>query len=496
MAVSTNRIIFAFLWKLLERCGVQGIGFVMAVVLARLLQPSEYGEIALVLVFVNIANVVVDGGLNTALIQKKDADGLDFSTIFHASVCMALLLYGVIFALAPFIAAFFGNSHMAVLIRVLALSLVFYAVNSLQRAFISRHLLFKQLFKASVVTVVGSGAIGVLLALKGFGVWALVAHHLSSALLVCVVTGVMLRWRPTLHFSFVRFRQLFDYGWKIFVSNLLISLFVNIRGLVIGKLYAPAALAFFDRGKQLPSLIMENLNTSLQTVLFPAFSAEQEHRDKLCAMVSRSIKTSSLLVFPIMVWLFVVAEPLIRLLLTDKWLPAVPFVRIFCLSYMLMPLQTANLEAIKSMGRSDVFLRLELVKKVLEVSILVATACVSVYAIAWGVVAYNSICLFLNLHPRKRLLGYALLKQLCDVWPPLAASLVMGCLIYAFSWLPLPCLPMLLLQTCVGGMTYLLICHFSHMESFRYVLHHVHSILSHTKGFTKSTSKDHQKGSP
>ena len=470
MAFTKSIIFKSFIWKLLERCSVQVVSFVVTIVLARILMPSDYGQIALVMVFVNLANVIVDGGLNQALIQKKQTDDTDFSTIFHVCMLVSLFLYGVMFVAAPAIAGFYEAPGLVPVIRVLSLSLPLYSFNSIQRAYISRHMLFKSLFKSSLLAVMGSGLVGILMAMQGMGVWALVGSSLSSAFLMIVVMWFTVDWKPRIVFSVEGFKSLFAYGWKIFFSNFIIALFVNIRSLIIGKVYTAASLAFFDRGKQFPSLIMENINASIQTVLFPVFSAEQENRDKVRSMVSRSIKMSVFVISPMMMALFAMSKPLIVLLLTEKWLMAVPFVRIFCIAYLLMPIQIANIEAIKSLGRSDVILKLELIKKVLEVTILVISVFINVYAIAVGVIIYNFICIFINLFPNKKLLDYSIGQQIKDVVPSLTASLVMGASIYAMQWIDVNNFVILLMHGLGAVVIYAAICYFFKLESFRYLV--------------------------
>lgn len=271
-------------------------------------------------------------------------------------------------------------------------------------------------------------------------------------------------------FSFERLKDLFNYGWKLFLSNFFIALFVNVRSLIIGVKYFPAMLAFFDRGRQFPSLIMDNINVSIQTVLFPSFCEEQDNRARVKAMVRRSIKTSSLFVFPLMVGLAVIAKPLIQFLLTEKWLPAVPFVQIFAVAFLLMPLQIANMEAIKSLGYSDIILKLEIFKKVLEVIILLVSMTINVYAIAFGVVLYNFICIFVNLSPNRRLLDYGVLDQLKDVAPSLLVSLFMGLVVFCIQFLHLPNVLLLISQVSVGCLVYILLCAVFRLENFSYIV--------------------------
>ena len=465
-----RQIAISFIWKLLERSGVQGISFVLTIILARILQPSEYGEMALVMVFINLANVIVDGGFSTALIQKKDADERDFSTLMYVSLFISLLLYAFLFAIAPLIAAFYDKPEMIKIVRVISVCVIIFSFNSLQRAYVSRFMKFKGLFKASLSSVLVSGILSVFLAFQGFGIWALVVYQISSSLLLSIVMWFSVDWRPSTMISLKRFKNIYSFGWKILVSNVMIALFVNVRSIIIGKFYTPASLAFFDRGRQFPAIIMENINTSLQTVLLPVFSNNQDDKLRINMMVSRSIKTSCLFIFPLMVLLIVVAKPLVLVLLTEKWVMAVPFVQIFSLAYILMPIQIANLEAIKGIGRSDVILKLETIKKIIEVAILVISSLLGVYAIAWGVVIYNFICIFVNLYPNRELLIYPLMQQIRDVLPQFFASGVMGMLIYPIQYLELSPLTLLICQLLFGIFSYLVICHIFGLESYKYVL--------------------------
>ena len=477
-SISRSIVVKSFLWKLFEKCSVQGVSFIVSIILARLLLPEEYGIISLVLVFINLANVIIEGGLSTALIQKKDADDKDFSTVFFSSVIMSTLLYILLYALSPLIADFYNQETLTPVIRVISISLLFGAVNSVQRAYVSKYMLFNRLFKCSFISVLTSGCIGILMAYKGFGVWALVCQHLLSSVLTFITMWFFIRWRPLLIFSKERFIQLFDFGWKILTSNILISLFVNIRSLLIGRFFAPSSLAFFDKGKLFPSLIMDNVGTSIQTVLLPILSMEQDNRNRVKAMLRRSIKTSSLFIFPLMIGLAICAEPLVKLILTEKWLPVVPFIQIFSISFLLMPIQQANMEAVKALGYSRVTLKLESYKKVLEVLILIVSFLGGVIGIAWGVVVYNTICMFINLYPCKKLLGYGYFEQCRDIISVFAIAVVMGICIYSMGFLPiLNTSPLLLisLQIVTGVIAYGLMCYIFRIEGFVYLLNMLRS---------------------
>lgn len=469
MAFQRSEILRSFIWKLSERFSVQGISFLVSICLARMISPAEYGEIALIMVFINIANVIIDGGFNTALIQKKEVDDVDFSTVFYITFATTSVLYISMFLTAPAIASFYKSPSLELVIKVTGSCLFAYAFNSIQRAYISRHMLFKNLFLSSLCSTVTAGAIGIILAYKGLGIWALVLHYITSCFTLSLVMLITVKWRPRLRFSTDRFWALFDYGWKIFLSNFMISLFVNIRSLIIGRMYAPAFLAYFERGKQIPSLIMDNINASMQAILLPVFSVEQDNTQQIKSMLRRSIRTSSITIFPLLIGLFTVAKPLTIIMLTEKWADAIPFIRIFCIALVMMPLQTASIEALKAIGRSDMLLKLEFIKKVLEVSILISSIFISVYAIAIGVIVYNFICIFINTYANKKLLGYTLRQMWTDVCPPLMAALGMGTIVSVIEQFPWNNYLILLAQLFTGIASYILICELFKIESFRYI---------------------------
>lgn len=470
MSYTRGTIIKSFLWKLFERLSVQLIQFVVTIVLARLLLPTEYGIVALIAIFIQLCDVIIDGGLNTALIQKKDADNNDFSTIFFFSLALAILLYGLMFFSAPLIAGFYKQPELVPVIRVLSLSLPFYAFNSIQRAYVSKNMLFQRLFYSSLGAVVLSGITGILMAYKGYGVWALVAQNISSQFFTTLIMWFTVRWRPILTFSVERFKGLFDYGWKILGASFITTLFVNIRKLVIGKFYAPASLAYYEKGEQLPGLVMNNIFTSVQTILLPTFSDSQDDRTRVKSMMRRSTKLSCFFIYPLMVGMIVAAKPLVVFLLTEKWLPVVPFVQILCIANFFRPITISNWEAIKALGYSDITLKLEIVKKVVDIIILIVSAMINVYAIAWGCVLFNFICVFINLAPNKKLLNYGVGEQVKDAVPTLLIALVMGVSVYWIQLLALPNVVIILLQTILGAIVYAGLSRLFKEESFMYVI--------------------------
>lgn len=414
MAINKYSVLSSLIWKLFEKGSYQIILFIVTIVLARLLSPNEYGTITLVMVLINLATVFVEGGLNTALIQKKDCSQEDYSTIFYFSLLISCFIYIFLFFTSPYIARFYLKPELISIIRILSIVLFFNAVNSVQRAYLMRNLLFKKLFISSIISVTFSAVVGIVMALKDYGVWSLVAQQITASFLSTVVMWYTVHWRPIPVFSRDSFKTLIDFGWKIFVTNLTITLFVNIRSLIIGKKYDPDSLAYFDKGKQFPSLIMDNINSTIQQVMFPVLSKEQSDITRVKQLVKKTTVLTSYIIYPLLIMLFVLAKPLTILLLTDKWLDIVPFIQIFCIANLFMPIQNVNMEAIKSLGYSNITLKLEVIKKGIDILILFTTIWIDVIAIAWGVALFNFVCIFINLGPCKRIFEYGVYEQIKD----------------------------------------------------------------------------------
>ena len=435
MSLKTS-VISSLIWKFLERMGTQGVSFIVAIVLARLLSPSDFGLVALVTVFIALANVFVQSGLNTALIQKKNADELDFSTVFYASLAVAILIYVLLFVGAPLLADFYnGQTKLIPVVRVLGIVLLFGAVSSVQEAYVARNMMFRKLFYRSIGAIIPSGLLGVMLAYQNFGIWALVGQQVMNSFLICVIMWLTVKWRPQLVFSFTRFKNLFSFGWKLLCSALLDAGYRNIRDLVIGKMFSPADLGFYNRGDQFPKIIITNINASIQSVLLPSLSSVQDDEARLKSLARRSIKTSSFLILPMMAGLASIAKPLTLVLLGEKWLPAVPFIQICCFSYAFWPIHTTNLSAINAVGRSDVFLKLEIIKKTYGIAVLALAIWLfhSPIGIAMSAAFTAPLGSFVNAYPNKKLLKYGFVEQMKDFLPSFILSVVMGGGVYALS---------------------------------------------------------------
>ncbi|SHM52582.1 Membrane protein involved in the export of O-antigen and teichoic acid [Xylanibacter ruminicola] len=481
MAFGKKTVFMSFIWKLLERSSVQVVSFIVTIILARLLTPDDYGSIAIVMVFVNLATVFVEGGLNTALIQKKDSDEKDFSTIFLFSFAVSVIIYTILFFSAPFVARFYSKPILQPVLRAISVILIAFSLSSVQKAYLMKKMLFKELFYSNLGGLVLSAGVGIYMAYAGYGIWALVAQQVTTAFAGVIIMWFVVNWRPMLVFSKERFVKLFNFGWKVFMTNLTISLFTDIRSLIIGRVFNASSLAYFDRGKQFPYLIMDNVNSSIQSVMFPVLSDTQDKLGEVKALMKRTTSVSSYVILPLLMGLLVAAKPLTLFLLTEKWIEIVPFIQIFCIANMLMPIQSVNLVAIRALGYSGVLLKLELIKKVLEVAILIATVFISVKAIAWGVVIYNLICIIINLYPSKKYLGYGIKEQMQDFLPSLYLSVAMGAVIYWIQLLPISNIMILIFQFVAGFLIYWMISNMFKINSYTYILELAKSRISKFK---------------
>ncbi len=465
-----GKIITSLFWKLMERTGTQLVQFVVQIILARLLLPSDYGAIAVVNVFIIIANIFVQTGFNTALIQKKDIEEVDYSSVFYMSLLIAIVLYLAVYFSAPFISTFYEYKNLVEVLRVLGVLLFIGALTSIQNAVISRKMQFKKLFFSSLIGIVLSGGVGIYLAYCGFGIWSLVVQQLLAQVLIAITLFIIVDFRPKLLFSLNRVKSLFSYGWKLLLAALIDNLYMNLYSLIIGKKYSLGQLGYFNRGKQFPSLLIMNINGSIQSVLFPALASYQDDRQTVKKVLRRSIATSAYLVFPAMVGLAVIAKPLVVILLTEKWLPAVPFVYFFCASYSLWPIHTANLQAINALGYSNIYLRLEIIKKCIGVAILVITMPMGLYAMATGMIVNGLISSFINARPNKKIIEYGYFEQIKDMLPALIMSFVMGAVIYCVYLLALSNLLTIIVQFFVGVGVYFTLSKWFKIEALDYLL--------------------------
>lgn len=465
-----NKTISGLFWRFLERCGAQGVNFVVQIVLARLLAPELYGTIALVTVFTAILQIFVDSGMGNALIQKKDADDLDFSSVFYFNMLMCIALYIGMFIAAPYISTFYKDPELTSVVRVMSLVLIISGVKNVQQAYVSRTMQFKRFFFATLGGTIAAAVVGIWMAYAGYGVWALVAQNLVNKFIDTVVLWFTVKWRPKLVFSFNRLKGLISYGWKLLVSGLIDSVYNNIRQLIIGKMYAAKDLGYYNRGKQFPMTIVTNINTSIDSVLFPAMSSQQDDANRVKVMTRRSIKISCYIMCPLMFGMAFTAEPIVELLLTHKWIECVPYLRIFCITYAFYPIHTANLNAIKAMGRSDLFLKLEILKKIVGIVTLVSTMWFGVMAMAYSLLFTSVASQIINSWPNKKLLGYSYWEQLKDIIPYIGLSVVMGIVVHSIEVLKLNLILTFFIQVLIGACVYIVGSKLLKFESYNYLV--------------------------
>ena len=390
--------------------------------------------------------------------------------MFYVSLAIATICYLILFFSAPWIADFYNMPEMTTILRVLALTLFFGAINSVQNARISRNMKFKKLFFSSLGAIVVSGATGIILAYLGYGPWALVWQQLSNSIAITIILWFTSGWRPKLMLSIKRVKSLFSYGWKILCSSLLDTVYRNLYNLVIGRFYSSATLGNYNKGEQFPKLIAVNVDGAISSVMLPAFSKEQENKEKVKKMVRRSIVTSSLLLLPMMFGLAAVAETAVRVLLTDNWLGCVPYMQLLCIVYALYPIHTANLQSIKAMGKSDYFLKLEVIKKIIGIIVLVITVPFGVYIMTLGQVGVAILSTFINSFPNRKLLNYHYKEQIKDILPSLLLSLVMFVVVYPMNFLNINIYLLLIMQILIGAAVYIGLSYSFKLESLEYLI--------------------------
>ena len=411
-----SKTISGLIWRFGERITAQIISFIVSIVLARLLLPEQYGIVAIVTIFINLANVFVTSGLGTSLVQKKDADELDFSTMFWASIILSLILYAIIFNLSPIIAKLYNNELLTMVLRIMGLKLPIAAINSIQQAYVQRKMIFKKFFFSTIIGTIISAFVGIEMALKGCGVWALVGQYLTNSAIDTCVLWITVKWKPSFSFSMKRFKTLFSYGWKIMASSFIGTMFDELRGLIIGARYSSEDLAYNNRGEQIPALLSSNINSTMESVLFSSISKVQDDKIRVKNVVRRLMKISSFIIMPLLFGISAVADSIIKILLTDKWSECIPYLRIVCISQCFGILNTVNLQAIKAIGKSDTTLKLEFVKKPIYLLIILTMLNISPLAICIGNAIYSIIALLINSKPNKKYLDYGLKEQISDIF--------------------------------------------------------------------------------
>lgn len=466
MVMDKKKVISSLIYKFIERLSVKGLGMVISIVLARILAPDQFGLIAIMNVFINLSQVIVEGGFTTALVQRKDVTERDYSTVFFINIAMAAVCFLALQLAAPWISVFY-EQDLTLPLRVYSIAVFFGAFNALQLARLQKRMQFRKMMVCSLIATVISGVAGILAAYCGLGLWALILYHLMNSITVCFTVSFVEKWLPKFEFSLSRAKILFSYGWKMFISAILCSLYNDVRSLVIGKKFSSDDLAYYNRGEQFPYIISHTLDASIQSVMFPTMAEVQDEKVKLARMLRSAVTMGSYVVIPIMFGLAAVSDGVIRLLLTEKWLPCVLYMQWLCISNAAIPIISSNLIAIKSSGRSDIYMRLELVRRMVMLAILVVTVFVfkSVLAIAIGCCISNWLDAAICTIPVKKLLNYGVGKQLADHWKIFVAAIMMFVAVQAMNLLQWNLVLLLGAQVLAGVAVYLCCGFLLHIES-------------------------------
>ncbi len=473
MSELREKVIRGSVWNLLERFCAQFVSFFIGMILARLLTPEDYGTVALLTIFTTIASVLVDSGFGTALVQKKTVTEVDFNSVFYLGLTISAILYLVLYCVAPYVADFYKMPVLRPILRVTSLTLILNAINSVQNAELRRKMLFHLSFRISLISTFVGGIVGGALAYLGYGPWALVWSLIMAGVTSVITRWYYIAWRPKWIFSFEALKPLFCFGWKLTLSELINSGFNNLYGLVIGRMYSGADLAYVQKGNHPPSLLMNNINGTLGTVLFPAMSQMQDDVTKMRNAMRRMIVSSTYLLFPLMAICALCAKPAVLVMYGSQWLECVPYMQLACFSFALWPFHTINLQGIQAIGRSDVFLWLEIIKKGLALVVLFIV-------IPYGVMPYMAatafvlgpISVLINTWPNRKLLGYSIFMQIQDVMPSAILTALTGTIIFFEGRLipdnSLPwCLASILLQGISGVVVYFMFSYFSHASPLR-----------------------------
>lgn len=469
--MNTPSVFNATVWKLFEKIGSKGIQFVIQIILARILIPDDYGIVAILTVFISLSNVFIQNGFSTSLIQKKETTQEDFCTALFSSMGIALFFYVILFVAAPFIEHFYEMDNLAIYLRVQSLILFAGAFNSVQYAYVSKTLNFKAYSIATLIASVISGIAGIIFAVNGFGVWSLILQQLIANYLVVAILYILVEWRIQLFFSMESLKVLFDYGWKILGSSLINSLYSSMYNLIIGKVYTKELLGLYSRGQQFPLLITDNLNEIVQSVTLPILAQMQDTPEGMKYRMRRALTLNAFVVFPAMLGLSAISYEFIYVVLGSKWMAAAPYMMLLSLVYSIYPIHTMNIQCMKALGRSDLFLKLEIIKKILEIMMVIFTVHFGLIFMLMGQILLSFVEIPINVWPSRKLIGYGIKEQIKDLLPTFAASVIMYGMIRLVSFIPLVVTVKLILEIFVGSGVYIIISYLFKNEAMTYLLY-------------------------
>lgn len=461
-----NKTVKGASWSFIDSISSQGVTFLVSLVLARLLTPDEYGLIGIISIFIAVFNSIVDSGFSNALIRKNDARDIDYNTVFLTNLIISILLFFVLFLSAPAISHFFNQPQLIPLLRVMGAIVIINAFAIIQRTILVKKVDFKTQTKVSLISSITSGVIGIGMAVRGCGVWSLVGQHISRQFLNSAFLWIFSKWYPKLQFSFKSFKELFSFGWKLLVSGLIDTVWREIYQVVIGKCYSPATLGQYTRAQQFANICSSNLNSVVQRVSYPVLSSVQDDKERLKGGYKRIIKVTMLVTFTLMLGMSAVAKPMILTMVGEQWLPCVPFLQIICFQMMLYPLHSLNLNMLQVQGRSDLFLKLEIIKKIIGIVPLLLGIFVNIYWMLGGSVVTGFIAYYLNAYYSGPLLNYSIKEQVKDILPSFGVAVAMAVPVFVLGFIHINPFLLLLLQIVVGAAITIAICEATRLPEY------------------------------
>lgn len=472
MESSKQKVAGGLFWSYGERIMAQLVSLIVSIVLARLLDPENYGVISIVMIFITFCDAIVTGGFGNAIVQKKDADELDVNTMLCCSVATSILLYIIIFCAAPYIASFYNMPIIRPILRVLGVRLLISGANSIQRAWIQKRMLFKRFFISTSFGTIISAVVGISMAYMGKGAWALVGQYLTNSFIDTAVLLITNDWKPRLQFSWKRAKEMLSYGWKVLVTTVVYTIEGDLRSLIIGKKFGSADLAYYDQGKKFPNLLVTNINTSISNVMFPVLSENQNDPTRLKQLCRRAVRIGIYLLSPLLIGLMGVADTFVIAILSEKWAPCIPFLRILTLVFLVRPFTTTCQQSILSVGRSDITLKIEIIVNAVAIGILFYSVLIleSVLGIAIGTLIAELVSMGMFMYYENKIIRYSYKEQLQDLLPSLGLATVMGVIVYIVHFLPIYKGLTLILQVVIGAVFYFAASYVLQFEPFVYLV--------------------------
>lgn len=472
MAGSKQKVAGGLFWSYGERIMAQLVSLIVSIVLARLLDPENYGVISIVMIFITFCDAIVTGGFGNAIVQKKDADELDVNTMLCCSVATSILLYIIIFCAAPYIASFYNMPIIRPILRVLGVRLLISGVNSIQRAWIQKRMLFKRFFISTSFGTIISAVVGISMAYMEMGAWALVGQYLTNSFIDTTVLLITNDWKPRLQFSWKSAKEMLSYGWKVLVTTVVYTIEGDLRSLIIGKKFGSADLAYYDQGKKFPNLLVTNINTSISNVMFPVLSENQNDPTRLKQLCRRAVRIGIYLLSPLLIGLIGVADTFVIAILSEKWAPCIPFLCILTLVFLVRPFTTTCQQSILSVGRSDITLKIEIIVNAVAIGILFYSVFIleSVIGIAIGTLLAELVSMGMFMYYENKIIRYSYKEQLQDLLPSLGLATVMGVIVYIVHFLPIHKWLALILQVVIGAVFYFAASYVLQFEPFVYLV--------------------------